>query len=139
MKVPALAVLAGDPEQRRCGVSDHKTLEEIRIRAVQRVEAGESPEDVIRTLGFGRTVIYSWLAKYREGGIDALQAKPISGRPSKMTGRQLEWVYKTVTGKNPLQLRFEFALWTIFECLVVESAAVSLPYHEAEISTSAYF
>lgn len=91
---------------------DHKTLEEIRIRAVQSVEAGESPEDVIRTLGFGRTVIYSWLAKYREGGVDALRAKAISGRPSKMTGRQLKWVYKTVTGKNPLQLRFEFALWT---------------------------
>ena len=91
---------------------DHKTLEEIRIRAVQSVEAGESPEDVIRTLRFGRTVIYSWLAKYREGGIDALRAKAISGRPSKMTGRQLQWVYKTVTGKNPLQLRFEFALWT---------------------------
>lgn len=36
----------------------HDTLEEIRIRAVQRVEAGESPEDVIRVLGFGRTVIY---------------------------------------------------------------------------------
>jgi transposase len=99
-------------KQRDGRALSHKTLEEIRIRAVQRVEAGESPEDVIRTLGFGRTVIYGWLAKVREGGIGALQAKPISGRPSKMTGRQLEWVYKTVTGKNPLQLRFEFALWT---------------------------
>jgi hypothetical protein len=27
----------------------HKTLEEIRIRAVERVAAGESPEDVINT------------------------------------------------------------------------------------------
>lgn len=91
---------------------DHKTLEEIRIRAVERVEAGESPEDVVRTLGFSRTVIYSWLAKYHEGGLDALRAQPIPGRPAKLNGKQLRWIYKTVTEKNPLQLRFEFALWT---------------------------
>ena len=91
---------------------DHKTLEDIRIHAVQRVEAGESPEDVIRVLGFARTVIYDWLAKYREGDIEALRAKAISGRPPRLEGKQLRWLYKAITTKNPLQYKFEFALWT---------------------------
>jgi transposase len=90
----------------------HKTLEEIRIRAVERVAAGESPEDVINTWGFHRSCIYDWLAKYREGGIDALRAKRISGRPPKLKGSQLKKLYDIITLKTPLQLRFEFALWT---------------------------
>jgi len=47
----------------------HKAREEIRIRAVRRVEAGESPEDVVRILGFNRSSIYAsgWLATVREG------------------------------------------------------------------------
>ena len=91
---------------------NRKALEAIRIRAVKRVEAGESPEVVIAALGFTRPRIYEWLAKYREGGIDALRAKPISGRPPKLEGKNLKWIYKTVVEKNPLQLRFEFSLWT---------------------------
>ena len=51
---------------------DHKTLEEIRIRAVERVQAGESPEVVIQALGFTRSCIYTWLARYRAGGWGAL-------------------------------------------------------------------
>jgi hypothetical protein len=37
----------------------HDTLEELRIRAVKQVEAGESPEIVIQALGFHRSSIYS--------------------------------------------------------------------------------
>jgi len=37
---------------------DHKTLEQIRIRAVRRVQGGESPEVVIRALGFTNRCIY---------------------------------------------------------------------------------
>ncbi len=90
----------------------HKTREEIRIMAVQRVEAGESPEDVVRALGFHRSCIYEWLAKYREGGVDALRTRKISGRPPKLNGKQLQRIYDLVTRKNPMQLKFEFALWT---------------------------
>jgi transposase len=49
---------------------------------------------------------------YRAGGWGALKAKPVTGRPKKVTGTQLAWIYKTVTGSHPLQHRFEFALWT---------------------------
>jgi hypothetical protein len=35
----------------------HKTLEKIRIRAVEGVQAGESPEVVIQALGFTRLCI----------------------------------------------------------------------------------
>lgn len=67
----------------------HATLEEMRIRAVQRVEAGESPEAVIRTLGFSRSRIYEWIARYRGGGLAALKAKPVPGRPPRLQGPQL--------------------------------------------------
>ena len=91
---------------------DHKTREKIRIRAVKLVENGHSPEQVVKALGFHRSCIYEWLAKYREGGIEALKTKTISGRPKKLDGPQLKKIYDIVTSKNPLQLRFEFALWT---------------------------
>ena len=91
---------------------DHKTLEAIRIRAVRRVQAGESPEVVIRALGFSRRCIYSWLALYRAGGWDGLKAKPLAGRPKKLSGRQIQWLYDAVTMKNPLQFKLPFALWT---------------------------
>ena len=91
---------------------DHKTLEELRIRTVQQVQAGESPEVAAKVLGLRRSTIYGWLAMYRSGGWGALKAKPIAGRPKKISAKQLEWLYKTVVGTSPMQHRFEFALWT---------------------------
>jgi transposase len=91
---------------------DHSTLEAMRERAVRSVQDGESPEVVASVIGINRSTIYGWLAQYRRGGWGALKAKPLFGRPPKLDGKKLKWIYDIVTQKNPLQLNFAFALWT---------------------------
>lgn len=87
-------------------------LTELRKRAVSSVQGGESPEVVARALGIHRGTVYGWLARYRQGGWGALEARKRGGRRPKLDGKKLRWVYDTVTMKNPLQLQFTFALWT---------------------------
>ncbi len=90
---------------------NHDSLDEMRIRAVRRVQDGESPELVAKVLGIHRSVICEWLARYRAGGWDGLKAKPIPVRPPRLNGRQIRWIHQTVFNKDPLQLKSPFALW----------------------------
>jgi len=89
-----------------------EAMEQIRIRAVQQVQAGESPEAVIKALGFARACIYNWLARYRAGGWQGLRTGSRSGRPKKLSGTQIRSIYRTICDKDPRQLKFSFALWT---------------------------
>jgi transposase len=91
---------------------DHQTLEALRIRAVRQIEAGAHPVAVADALGMRKSTVYGWVAKYREGGEAALQAKPVPGRPPKLDAKQMERIYTLVVGKDPRQLQFDFALWT---------------------------
>src|SRR5450830_169491 len=91
---------------------DHATLESMRIRAVRSIQAGESPDVIARSLRVTLRTVYGWMALSRRGGFGALKARPLFGRPPKLDGRAMAWVYNTITRKNPLQLKFAFALWT---------------------------
>jgi transposase len=67
---------------------------------------------VARALGLYVNRVFIWLAAYRAGGWDALRAKKAMGRPKQLNGKQIRWLYNTITQKNPLQLQLPFALWT---------------------------
>lgn len=93
---------------------DHKTLEEIRRMAVQRVREGEKPSAVIASFGFGRTVIYKWLnaAAGRGHGLKALGSTRGTGRPRTLTAAQERQVFRWVNGRDPRQYGLDFGLWT---------------------------
>jgi transposase len=89
------------------------SLTDLRRRAVASVQDGHSPDEVADTFGVSRAAVFGWLARYRAGGWDALNARRRGGRPPKLKGPQMRWIYRTVTEKNPLQMKFTFALWTL--------------------------
>ena len=91
----------------------HEALECLRKDAVKRVEAGESPEAVAQGLGINRRTIYRWLEAYHYGGEEALKAKPIPGAPPKLDAKQMAKLSRIIHTKNPLQLKFDYALWTL--------------------------
>src|SRR5262245_55830788 len=93
---------------------DHKTLEEIRLMAVQRVWEGEKPSVVIASYGLSRQVIYKWLrdAKGKGRGLRALRSRKATGRPRRLTAKQEQQLFRWINGKDPRQHGFDFGLWT---------------------------
>jgi len=90
----------------------HGELTELRKRGVSAVQDGQSATLVAKVLGVQKSTLFGWLALYRRGGWDALDARKRGGRPPKLTAKMMEWIYETVTMKDPRQLKFPFALWT---------------------------
>lgn len=93
---------------------DHRTLEAIRLMAVERVREGETPSSVIASYGFCRTTIYKWLAAASKPGrgMKALHSRRATGRPRRLTSRQEQQVFRWVNGKDPRQYGLDFGLWT---------------------------
>jgi transposase len=58
-------------------------LQRRRLRAVELVNQGESPEDVARFLGCGRSSVYTWLKLARQDP-GKLAAKPHPGRTPRL-------------------------------------------------------
>ena len=99
---------------------DRKTLEEIRLMAIERVREGEPAAKVIEAYGFNRTTIYKWLkAALQPGlGIRALRSTKATGRPRTLTPRQESQVFRWINGRDPRQYGLDFGLWT--RAVVVE-------------------
>lgn len=84
-----------------------------RRQAVEAVQAGESVALVARLFRVPQKTLFTWLARYRQGGWQALRDKKRSGRPGKLSAAVIKWVYNAITLGDPRQYQMPFCLWTL--------------------------
>src|SRR3712207_50938 len=94
---------------------NYQTLEALRLRAVEQVARGVPAAEVgagLAALGLHRRTIYTWLARERTEGREALRARPVPGRPRKLTEQQLGELAGLIAESDPRDHGFAVALWT---------------------------
>jgi transposase len=111
----------------------HDKLTELRRRAVTAIQNGESPEDVARVMGVNRVTVYGWMALYRGGGWDNLDAKKRGGRKPKLDAKALRWIYQIVTLGNPNQMKMPFVLWSAKLLAVVIEKKFGIKFSKASV------
>lgn len=92
---------------------DHQSLQAMRMQAIKAVQGGQTVTNVAAVMGMNIRTVFNWLSAYANGGQKALQAKPIPGRPAKVTAEELRWIAQAVKDNTPQQLKFEYGLWTL--------------------------
>lgn len=92
---------------------DHHALQAMRQQAVKAVREGQPVAEVANAFGMNIRTVFNWLAKFADGGQNALLAKPVPGRPPKITADEMRWIARTVKDNTPQQYKFEFGLWTL--------------------------
>ncbi|HUF62502.1 MAG TPA: IS630 family transposase [Verrucomicrobiales bacterium] len=90
-------------------------VRELRRKGV--VEAivvrGEEIATVVRVSGVPQRTVFNWLARYRAGGWHALREGRRNGRPRKLSGKIMAWLYNAITMGDPRQFQLPFCLWTL--------------------------
>lgn len=111
----------------------HSQSEYIRVQSVKQVRIeNKSPEAVIKVFGLHRANIYKWLSKYDADGFEGLKSSKSKGPTPKLTAKQEQHLGKLLL-KNPLQLQFEYALWTIDMITELISRKFSVSYSKVQV------
>ena len=105
-----------------------RELEERRRRAIELLKTGKTVTEVARAVGASHSSVILWRRQFEEDGWDGLRAKPLPGRPSKLSDLQKEELLKLIL-KGPLAAGYPTGLWTLTRIgeLIEERFGVS--YH----------
>jgi putative transposase len=106
-------------------------LEERRKKAVQMVlDDGTSKSEVARTVGVSLTSVKNWCRTYADGGkaFDALDSRKHTGRPSRMSGPQLDRLGNMLL-LGAEHYGYEVDLWTTERIAALIEEKFGIRYH----------
>ena len=89
----------------------------------------EVPAEAIKAaLKLSRTTYFQWKRAYETRGVEGLNVRPIPGGTPKLTDQQMSQLWQWLTGRDPRQFQFDFALWTrkIVRELILEKFGVEM-------------
>ena len=103
-----------------------------RLKAMQLLKSGKNQSQVATELGVSPAAVSQWVKAARLGGQAALEAKPISGRPTKLSDAQLRSLARMLS-EGPLKHGFPTELWTLQRVAVLVRRKFGVTYDQSGI------
>ena len=103
-------------------------LERRRLRAIMLLDHGLLPHEVAERLGVDRRSVRRWKRAYRRQGRAGVKARPVPGRPPKVTARQRDTLVRWIL-LGPEAFGFRTALWTCARIAQLIRARFHVTYH----------
>jgi transposase len=83
-----------------------------RLMSILPIAKGESSRKAQELLLLSHNQICIWVKRFNEHGVDGLKDKPKTGRKSKISTEQLEWLKHLVLNESPTKYGFNTETWT---------------------------
>jgi transposase len=84
-----------------------------RMRAIELLAEGRSPEAVAEALGCARASVYAWAKAWRERGLSGLKEGSRSGRKRSLEGRAELLLEELLQEGNPQSRGYRSSGWTV--------------------------
>jgi transposase len=109
-----------------------KQLEKRRRRAVQLLESGQSLSAVARQIGAVVSSVFRWRQTYRRKGARGLAARPIPGRPSRLSAAEKRQLVSLLT-RGAMRAGYRTDLWTLPRVAELIYQKFGVRYHPAHV------
>lgn len=113
-------------------IGSGEELERRRVRALALLKTGLLPVEVAQRVGVDRRSVRRWKAAARDGGTQAVRARPTPGRPTKLSAKDRRRL-EAVLVKGAQAAGFSTDLWTCPRVTDVIKRRFGVHYHVAHV------